>query len=143
MLVVPYFNWIVLPIAFFNIVTFGLTKDFAPVLEKVLELDEKIIGQLSATKLGLLTFGQINWWQCLFLLIVTIILIVSLREKVNWRFNSKKIMVGLLSLYVIFFSMIHFPLRGQVTFIDVGQGDSILVTTPFPRKVYLIDTGGN
>lgn len=142
MLVVPYFNWIVLPIAFFNIVTFGLTKDFAPVLEKVLELGEKIIGQLSATKLGLLTFGQINWWQCLLLLIVTIILIVSLREKVNWRFNSKKIMVGLLSLYVIFFSMIHFPLRGQVTFIDVGQGDSILVTTPFPRKVYLIDTGG-
>ena len=142
MLVVPYFNWIVLPIAFFNIVMFGLTKDFAPVLEKVLELGEKIIGQLSATKLGLLTFGQINWWQCLLLLIVTIILIVSLREKVNWRFNSKKIMVGLLSLYVIFFSMIHFPLRGQVTFIDVGQGDSILVTTPFPRKVYLIDTGG-
>ena len=59
MLVVPYFNWIVLPIAFFNIVTFGLTKDFAPVLEKVLELDEKIIGQLSATKLGLLTFGKL------------------------------------------------------------------------------------
>lgn len=51
-------------------------------------------------------------------------------------------MACILSLYAIFFSMIHFPLRGQVTFIDVGQGDSILVTTPFPRKVYLIDTGG-
>ena len=38
--------------------------------------------------------------------------------------------------------MIHFPLRGQVTFIDVGQGDSILITTPFPRKAYMIDTGG-
>lgn len=38
--------------------------------------------------------------------------------------------------------MIHFPLRGQVTFIDVGQGDSILITTPFPRRVYMIDTGG-
>lgn len=142
MLVVPYFNWVVLPIAFFNAITFALTKDLAPILEQILGLGEKIIGQVSTTKLGLLSFGQINWWQCLLLLIVTIVFIISLGEKAACRFNSKKIMACILSLYAIFFSMIHFPLRGQVTFIDVGQGDSILVTTPFPRKVYLIDTGG-
>ena len=31
---------------------------------------------------------------------------------------------------------------GEVTFIDVGQGDSILITLPFQRQVILIDTGG-
>lgn len=31
---------------------------------------------------------------------------------------------------------------GEITFIDVGQGDSILITLPFKRQVILIDTGG-
>ena len=31
---------------------------------------------------------------------------------------------------------------GEVTFIDVGQGDSILMTLPFQQQVILIDTGG-
>ncbi|WP_308555670.1 DNA internalization-related competence protein ComEC/Rec2 [uncultured Lactobacillus sp.] len=142
MLVVPYFNWVVMPLAFINALTFGFTQKLAPVFERILELGEQLIGRLSKTKLGLLDFGQINWWQCLLLLIVMAYLIIALREKPEWNFNAKKIGAILCVLYAVFFSMIHFPLRGQVTFIDVGQGDSILITTPFPRKAYLIDTGG-
>ncbi len=55
---------------------------------------------------------------------------------------KRKIAIGTLCIYIVFFCLIHFPIKGQVTFIDVGQGDSILITTPFPRKVYMIDTGG-
>lgn len=142
MLVVPYFNWVVMPLAFINVLTFGFTKRLAPFFEKILELGEQLIERLSQTKLGLLDFGQINWWQCLLLLIVSIALIIALREKLEWRFNCKKIGLTLTVFYAVFFSMIHFPLRGQVTFIDVGQGDSILITTPFPRRAYIIDTGG-
>jgi competence protein ComEC len=32
--------------------------------------------------------------------------------------------------------------KGEVTFIDVGQGDSILIKLPYNRGNYLIDTGG-
>ena len=32
--------------------------------------------------------------------------------------------------------------NGEVTFIDVGQGDSILIMLPFQQQVILIDTGG-
>lgn len=142
LMVVPYFNWIVIPVTFTNILVFNFTKKLAPLLEQVLELGEKIIGNLSHTKWGLLMFGQIKWWQCLALILLTILLIISLREKVEWTINKKGIILGLLSTYLLIFGMIHFPLRGQVTFIDVGQGDSILITTPFPRKVYMIDTGG-
>lgn len=34
------------------------------------------------------------------------------------------------------------PLVDKVTVIDIGQGDSILIQTAFPRKTLLIDTGG-
>ncbi|WP_416353000.1 DNA internalization-related competence protein ComEC/Rec2 [Agrilactobacillus fermenti] len=46
------------------------------------------------------------------------------------------------TLLVVSFIMIHFPLMGQITLIDIGQGDSILITTPFHRQTVLIDTGG-
>lgn len=142
MLVVPYFNYVVMPLAFINVLTFGLLPQLAPFFEEILGWGEKIIGHFSMTKWGLITFGQINWWQCLILLFLTWVLIIAMREKTSWRFNQKGLAVTLCLTYTVCFSLIHFPMHGQVTFIDVGQGDSILVTTPFPRKVYLIDTGG-
>lgn len=142
MLVVPYFNWIVIPLTFINLIIFPFIKNLAPLFEQILELGEKVISQLSQTKWGLITFGQIDWWQCISLLMITLCLIIALREKTEWKFSPKKISISVSLLYLVFFSMIHFPLYGQVTFIDVGQGDSILITTPFPRRVYMIDTGG-
>lgn len=142
MLIVPYFNYIVMPITFFNVFTFGLTNKFAPILENLLENFEKIIGQISEAQLGMFLFGKINWWQCLLLLMVSAGLLVCLNEKIENKKVTFKISGFILALYTGFFCFIHFPLWGQVTFIDVGQGDSILITTPLNRRVYMIDTGG-
>lgn len=45
--------------------------------------------------------------------------------------------------YGLAFGVIHLPLHGEVTYFDVGQGDSILIREPFNRRVTLIDTGGH
>ena len=140
LLIVPYFNWIVMPITFTSIALFKIFPQIPQSLETVLKFGEGIISQLSHFQFGMITFGKINWWECLLILLLSAAVLISVSElkpKVSWK------LIGTLSAsYMLFFCLIHFPLKGQVTFIDVGQGDSILITTPFPRKVYMIDTGG-
>ena len=37
----------------------------------------------------------------------------------------------------------NFSLDGEITFLDVGQGDCIFISLPFGKGNYLIDTGGS
>lgn len=103
MLVVPYFNYVVMPVTFINILTFWLTDQLALMGEQILNLGEKAIAKLSLTKWGLITFGQINWWQCLTLLLLTALLIIAWREKTAWYFDKKQLEINLFMVYAIFF----------------------------------------
>ena len=142
LLIVPYFNWIVMPLTFVNLIIFNINPRYSYFFEKILEQGEKIIASVSNSKIGLLTFGKINWWQCLLLLSLTSALLVLINEKPKRQKSIRNIFKLALIMYGLIFLTIHFPLKGQVTFIDVGQGDSILISTPFFRQVYLIDVGG-
>lgn len=153
-LVVPYFNWVVMPVSLASL----LLRPFPGILrifESILELLEGLLGKISQLGIGRLIFGQITALQLagLFTLTAAILALLSKapREKGEIRAKKKLTARGQLakrltyvlgSCYLLLYLGIHFPLKGQVTFIDVGQGDSILLTTPLLRKVYLIDTGG-
>jgi competence protein ComEC len=131
LVIVPYFNCWVMPVTFLGLIP-GLTSS----CEWLLAASEKIVAKLAAANLGWISFGQLSWWQELVLTGLTLYWLIWLlpikHKKWQWPWL----------LYLLCFLSLHFPLHGQVTFIDVGQGDSILLTTPGKRQAYLIDTGG-
>lgn len=137
-LIVPIFNFVLLPLTFIVIFLFWLLPAIGKVSEPIFKVVADITNFIADKQLGLVTFGQINWFQTIFLLVITITLIILPKIKIK----KLKLRFFLVGTYVSLFCLIHFPLKGQVSFIDVGQGDSILITTPFNRKTYLIDTGG-
>lgn len=138
LLIVPIYNYLLMPLTFIAILIFPLLPRLVEMFEGIFEQVMHLTGLLAKTRLGQVTFGQFNWWQTLLILLVTGAFLIYLKKP----HLKKRLAILLVSLYSVLFISIHFPLSGQVSFIDVGQGDSILITTPLKRQVYLIDTGG-
>ncbi|EFK32729.1 DNA internalization competence protein ComEC/Rec2-like protein [Lactobacillus delbrueckii subsp. bulgaricus PB2003/044-T3-4] len=129
-LVVPYFNYIVMPMTGLALLA---PPSLAAFFEKILEAAEGMLANVAKTGFGQLIYGQVKAWQLALLFALTFLYLIT---------RKKKYRHILAAVYLLIFVSIHFPLEGQVSFIDVGQGDSILLTTPIRRQVYLIDTGG-
>ncbi len=85
---------------------------------------------------GMILFGKPPVLIALLMFGLTLIVIIHLGKKL------KICWAALIGLYLGTFIWIHYPLHGEVTMFDVGQGDSFLIRTPFNRSVTLIDTGG-
>ncbi|HAC1821442.1 TPA_asm: MBL fold metallo-hydrolase, partial [Listeria monocytogenes] len=71
----------------------------------------------------------------LVLTIITIIIVFS-----QWQ--KKKFPLGIFICFCLLCYLASFNFSGKVSFIDVGQGDSILIQLPYNQGNYLIDTGG-
>ncbi|GEK28430.1 DNA internalization-related competence protein ComEC/Rec2 [Furfurilactobacillus siliginis] len=134
LLIIPLFGWVIFPLVILATVTSAWLPGLTNMADMLLHGFSQLItwfGQLP----GLITVGKLPLGLTVILLIVTLLLIDERKRRLHWFM--------LLTLcYGSAFLLLHFPLDGEVSFIDIGQGDSILLRDPFNRHVSLIDTGG-
>ncbi|USS92867.1 DNA internalization-related competence protein ComEC/Rec2 [Fructilactobacillus ixorae] len=133
LVVVPFFTIGIFPLIISNYLCYLIFKVPIWGTEPLLRWLTQVTDQVASLPGGL-PFGQPPWFLVLLLVGTTLLLI----ESWTWKRLS-----WLLVLYGVSFLIIHYPLNGEVSFFDVGQGDSILVREPLNRTVTLIDTGGN
>ncbi|WP_164505061.1 DNA internalization-related competence protein ComEC/Rec2 [Companilactobacillus hulinensis] len=132
---VPIFEYVILPVTIISAIFVNSGMPIWRIFNFVFEKMYGLMSILSNNNDYLFITGTL---PVVFVLILTVIgLFISEEKK-----HLKKYLIWYLIILVSVICLNKFPIRGQVAMIDVGQGDSILITTPINRKVYLIDTGG-
>ncbi|MBX8455748.1 DNA internalization-related competence protein ComEC/Rec2 [Apilactobacillus kunkeei] len=131
-LVIPIFSALIMPMILIAVITYPIAGWFSSVVAFILNSFDAAVNWLGALP-GQINFGKPNLYVATLLLIMTLVVI----DKVSFKRVSL-----LLCMYLITFMYIHYPLQGEVSFFDVGQGDSILIREPFNHSITMIDTGG-
>lgn len=130
---IPFFTYFILPVTLFS----ALTVNWS-IWKMVNQFFEQFYSCLD-TVANDSNFTFVTGSLPILIVVLLVVLVLFLVE-------SKSVWNRYLVSYLLIFSccilLNKVPLFGSVNLIDVGQGDSIVVTTPFRRKTFLIDVGG-
>lgn len=129
---IPVFSMIIFPLVIISVASYWLLPVLGELVNVFLGKFQLILHWLAALP-GEIHFGKPPLCFALGLFLTTLWLIQ--------RPRLPRYLI-LLLLYTCCFLQIHFSPFGEVIFTDIGQGDSIIIRTPFNRQVVLIDTGG-
>ncbi|WP_334328840.1 DNA internalization-related competence protein ComEC/Rec2 [Companilactobacillus sp. HBUAS59699] len=130
---VPIFSFFILPVTIVS--AFTVNSSIWHYFNTVFEVIYSLINKVAHRNEYEFITGTIPLLAVIVLIVLG--LFIAERKGINRKLLSSYLVI--LSLCII---SNKYPLQGKVSMIDVGQGDSILITTPLLRKTYLIDTGG-
>ncbi|MBC1570198.1 DNA internalization-related competence protein ComEC/Rec2 [Listeria sp. FSL L7-1426] len=138
LLYVPIFTIIILPGCISVFLLSMCSQALATIPESVLifliQLIESFTNVFAKIPHQTIVTGRPNT-VILVLIIVTILLFFY-----QWQKNKFPRRIFIIFCLLCYFS--SFNVSGKVSFVDVGQGDSILIQLPYNKGNYLIDTGG-
>lgn len=144
-LYVPFLSLIVLPCSIIVLICMPiipfLAKSFANVLSIGLNFSNDFLSYCESLPFTRLNFGQTP------ILLVALYCVSIISVLMVWERRISKGMMFISAGIFLFISTGHyvypyFRESGSVTFLDVGQGDAILIRLPYDQEIYLIDTGG-
>lgn len=134
-LMVPVFAHLILPLVLVDVCT-------APFIPQFIDWSAATLKHLQqgltyfTTPHWLLVYGRPFAWLVVSVVVLTFVALSQSRWRRYWTFA----LIGL--LYIGNYAWLHWPSQAQVTLLDIGQGDSVLLDGPHHRQVSLIDTGG-
>ena len=149
---------VIIAISFFKIPIISLIIRFYNILIIILVKTADIISKIPISKIYLktpTTLEIIFYYSVVFLIVLLIYIKKSNRKFIKkiiqidiynlksfFINNRNKVLIFISIISLISITSIKIPKELKINFIDVGQGDSCLITTPQNKKV-LIDSGGS
>jgi competence protein ComEC len=139
---IPFISLLILPLSLFSVlllnVYYPLAQPVVQLLDMLSTVSHEILEWLHLFGFGIIVFGKPNF------LIIGLLYCSVLYLFLCWEKQVSLLHPVFCILIILIFqlSLPHLSQDAKITFIDVGQGDSILIELPYRRATYLIDTGG-
>lgn len=144
-LYVPFLSLIVLPCSIVILVCIPIVPFLATGLANVLSIGLNLSNDF-LRYCESLPFIRLNFGRTPILLVALYCASIVSVLMVWERWMSKGIMLIASGIFLFIctchYASPYFRESGSVTFLDVGQGDAILIRLPYDKEIYLIDTGG-
>lgn len=107
----------------------------APYLEYVFLLFEKSVYYLGDNRQFFLIFGSVNSFEIIIYFVLFFLFCASLLSRKGIK---RRLMLIALFLFILYERPLFNPFY-EVKFLDVGQGDAILISSPYDTDHYLVD----